>query len=82
MADGPEIAGRSREGTNWRHWVLGAVAVVLVVFIALNSKEVEVNFIVGKAQTPLVFALLIATALGILIGWLGPRVRRGGRDHG
>jgi uncharacterized integral membrane protein len=70
-----------REGTNWRHWLIGIVAVVLILFFALNSKQVKVNFIVGSAKTPLIFALLIATVLGVLIGWLGPRVRRGGRER-
>jgi uncharacterized integral membrane protein len=70
-----------RQGTNWRHWLIGISAVILIVFFALNSKQVEVNFIVGTAKTPLIFALLIATVLGLLIGWLGPRVRRGGRER-
>jgi uncharacterized integral membrane protein len=70
-----------REGTNWRHWLIGIAVVVLVIFFAVNSQEVTVEFIVGETRTPLIVALLLSALLGALIGWLGPRVRRGGRDR-
>ncbi len=81
MADPTKPQRDQRGGTNWRHWLIGFVAVVLILFVALNSQQVKINFIVGSATTPLVFALLIAAVLGMLIGWLGPRVRRGGRHE-
>ena len=34
------------------------------------------NFFFAETRTPLVFALLIAGALGAIIGWLAPRLRR------
>jgi len=49
--------------------------VVLVVFVALNSQKVEVRFIVGSVEMPLIFALVIAAALGALVGWALPRLR-------
>jgi uncharacterized integral membrane protein len=52
-----------------------AVGVALLIFMALNSQKVEVNFIFGSAQMPLIFALLIAAALGALVGWAAPRLR-------
>lgn len=58
-------------------WLAAGLAIILVLFIGLNSEEVEVNFIVGSANAPLIVALLIAGGLGALIGWLVPRVRRG-----
>ncbi len=51
--------------------------VVLLIFIALNFQTVEVNFLFGTTQTPLIFGLLIAAGLGALVGWLLPVVRRG-----
>lgn len=69
----PELGKR---GTNWKAVAIGAVVVVLLVFVALNFQKVEVNFIVGTTQTPLIFALLIAAGLGALVGWLLPVVRR------
>jgi uncharacterized integral membrane protein len=63
-------------GTNWRNWLIGVVVVILVIFVLLNFQTVKVNFIVGTTQTPLIVALLIAAALGALVGWLLPIVRR------
>jgi uncharacterized integral membrane protein len=59
----------------WKRWVLGIAIVVLLLFMALNSQQVNVNLIVGSAQMPLIFALLIAAALGALVGWAAPRLR-------
>lgn len=64
------------EGSSWRRWLLYVVVAILVLFVALNSQEVKVKFIVGSAQMPLVFALLVAAALGALVGWALPRLRR------
>jgi uncharacterized integral membrane protein len=68
-----------RKSSGWKPWALGTAGVLLAIFIALNSQQVEVNFIVGSAQTPLIFALLIATALGALIGWAAPKLRSSSR---
>lgn len=58
-----------------------AAAVLLVVFVAQNSQEVTVDFLFTTTETPLIFALLIAGALGALIGWLAPILRRGRRGR-
>jgi uncharacterized integral membrane protein len=63
-----------------RQWALLAAVVVLLLFMALNSQQVEVDLIVGTATMPLIFALLIAAALGALVGWAAPRLR--GRRRG
>jgi uncharacterized integral membrane protein len=70
----PELGKR---GTNWKTWAIGTATVVLLIFVALNFQTVEVNFLFGTTKTPLIFALLIAAALGALVGWLLPVVRRG-----
>jgi uncharacterized integral membrane protein len=70
-----------KKGVSWRAWVIGVAVAVLVLFVALNSHQVKVNFIVGSAQTPLIFALLIAAALGAVIGYVGPLVRRHRREE-
>ncbi len=64
------------DGPGWRTWLLVVVGAVLVVFVALNSQKVEVRFIVGSVEMPLIFALVIAAALGALVGWALPRLRR------
>ena len=69
-----------KQGRGWRTYVLAAAALVLAIFIVQNSQKVEVDFLFTETQTPLIFALLIAGALGGLIGWAWPHVRRGRRD--
>jgi uncharacterized integral membrane protein len=44
------------------------VAVVLIAFALANSQEVEVDFLVFQANTPLVVAIVIAMLLGFLLG--------------
>ena len=47
-----------------------------------NSQSVPVEFLFTTIDTPLFFALIVAGALGAVIGWAAPRVRRGGhRDE-
>ena len=65
-----------REGGEWKRWVIGIALVAFAILVAQNSQKVEVNFFFASTETPLVFALLIAGALGALIGWLAPKVRR------
>jgi uncharacterized integral membrane protein len=61
---------------NWKGWAIGFAVLLLLIFIVQNRQKVHVDFLFVHTTTPLVFALVIATALGALIGWLGPRVRR------
>ena len=65
-----------REGRSWRFYVLIVAIIVLAIFVLLNSQEVEVDFLVGQTNAPLIVALLLAGALGALIGWALPHVRR------
>ena len=62
--------------TNWKNWAIGAIVLVLLIFVGQNAQKVEVHFLFAEAHMPLIFALLIAIVLGMLIGWLVPRVRR------
>lgn len=79
MADGP-ITPR-KEGRGWKTYALGTAGVLLAILILQNSQEVEVKFLFINTTIPLIFALLIAGALGALIGWATPRVRRGGPEN-
>ena len=76
MADQDPTRPRGQD-RNWKLWAGLVALLVLIVFVVQNSQEVEVDFLFTTTTTPLVFALLIAGALGWLVGWLLPRVRRG-----
>lgn len=67
-----------REGRGWKFYVAIAAVVLLAIFILQNFQNVEVKFLFTTTDTPLFLALLLAGALGALIGWAAPRVWRGG----
>jgi uncharacterized integral membrane protein len=52
-----------------------AVAVLIVVFIALNRDETEISFIVFSTQTALWIALTVAAVGGFVAGFLIGRHR-------
>ena len=74
---GPEAP--RKQGHGWRTYVLGIAVLVLLIFVAQNSQKVTVDFLFTETDTPLIFALLLAGALGALIGWAWPHVRRSRR---
>ena len=71
----------SEHRTNWRAWLIGIVAALLLILVIQNSQKVEVHFFFADTHTPLIFALLIAAILGALVGWLLPHLRRRGKDE-
>ena len=68
--------------TNWRAWgVVALVALVLIVALQ-NSQEVSVEVLFLTVTAPLIVTLLVAVAVGALIGYLAPVVRRHRRRDG
>lgn len=80
MTDGREFQPQRKE-TNWRAWGLAALVVVVIIFIAINSQKVTVKFVFFDVTMPLIFALLITTVLGVIIGYVVPIVRRHRRER-
>jgi uncharacterized integral membrane protein len=73
------MADRDGErGTNIRpkHVAFAVVLVLLVAFGVANSDEVEVSFLVGDADVPLILALALAAVLGAVVALLGRALRR------
>ncbi len=67
--------------TNWRAWIVG-VLVALVVIVALqNSQQVRVDVLFVTVDAPLIVILLAAVAIGALIGYVAPLIRRHRRDE-
>ena len=79
MADRDPTKTRRQQERSWKLWAALVALLVLVIFVVQNSQEVTVDFLFTTTTTPLIFALLLAGVLGALVGWLLPRVRRGGR---
>ncbi|MGH2957295.1 MAG: lipopolysaccharide assembly protein LapA domain-containing protein [Solirubrobacterales bacterium] len=70
-----EIPSASAGGSRWRLYVAIAAVVLAAIFILQNSDETEVKFFFSTTTTPLIFALLLAFALGLIIGLVLPRFR-------
>jgi uncharacterized integral membrane protein len=79
VADRDQIVdGTRKEGRGLRFYLFVGAVILLLIFVIQNSQDVEVQFLFTTTDTPLFLALIIAGALGGLIGWAAPRVRRGG----
>jgi uncharacterized integral membrane protein len=81
VANHDQFEGTRKEGRGLRFYLLVGAAVLLAVFVLQNSQDVEVRFLFTTTESPLFLALVIAGALGGLIGWAAPRVRRGSREE-
>ena len=67
--------------TNWRTWAVGiAIALVLIVCLQ-NSQNVRVDVLFVTVNAPLIVTLLAAVAIGALIGYVAPVIRRHRRDE-
>ena len=62
-------------GLSYRAIAGFVIAVLIVVFIALNRDETKISFIVFSARTALWIALTVAAAGGFLAGFLIGRRR-------
>jgi uncharacterized integral membrane protein len=67
---------QEKKPVNWRAWLAG-VLVALVLIVALqNSQQVSFEVLFASFEAPLIVVILVAVAIGILIGYLAPIVRR------
>ena len=73
-AHGPRVP--VKEGRGAKQWLLILCGVLLVLFFLLNFQSVKVHLLVATVEMPLIVALLIAAALGLVLGWAVPRLRR------
>jgi uncharacterized integral membrane protein len=56
--------------------VIGAL---VALFAVLNRDDVEVNWIFGTAQTPLIIVIAVSFLLGAVVGWIAAHGRRAKR---
>jgi uncharacterized integral membrane protein len=67
-ASSPDPLRGSRTSAIWSAVVgLGILLVLLIIFIAQNTQEAEVNFLGWSGTAPMSVALLIATATGLAL---------------
>ena len=51
------------------------IGAVVVLFIAVNTREVKISYAVGDLRMPLWLALAVVALLGGLVGWFVGRRR-------
>jgi uncharacterized integral membrane protein len=56
------------------------VALLLLIFAAVNFKPVEVNFLLFTTRARVVTVIAVSALLGFLAGWLVGRSGRAGRE--
>jgi uncharacterized integral membrane protein len=67
--------------TNWRAWMVGVLAVLVLIVALQNSQDVEFEVLFIQTTAPLIAVLLLAVAVGAVIGYVGPLVRRHRREE-
>jgi uncharacterized integral membrane protein len=70
-----------RSGVTPRQVLIALFAVLLVVFAVANFKPVEVNFLVFSTRARVITVVVVAGALGFLLGWLVGRPTRDERRY-
>jgi uncharacterized integral membrane protein len=69
-----------KKPVNWRVWGIGVLVALVVIVLLQNSQEVRVDVLFVSVNAPLIVILLAAVAIGVLIGYLAPLVRRHRRE--
>ncbi len=75
---------QEKKPVNWRAWIIGVLIALVLVVCLQNSQQVSVEVLFASFDAPLIVVLLVAVAVGALIGWAAPvliRHRRGERGQ-
>ncbi len=74
-ARGREPAAKRSRKENTRLVVVAGVSALAALFAVLNLDQVEVNWIVGTFDTPLIVVVAVSILLGAALGYLAARRR-------
>jgi uncharacterized integral membrane protein len=70
-----------KRGTNWRAWAVGTLIVLAIIVALQNSQQTDLDILFINTTAPLIVILLIFLAIGAIIGYVGPVVRRHRRQE-
>jgi uncharacterized integral membrane protein len=70
-----------RKPVNWRAWLVGVLVALVVIVCLQNSQKVSVEVLFASFDAPLIVVLVVAVAIGALIGYVAPVIRRHRRDE-
>jgi uncharacterized integral membrane protein len=72
---------REKKPVNWRAWLVGILSALVLIVALQNSQEVSFEVLFASLQAPLIVVILLAAAIGVLIGYIAPLVRRHRREE-
>jgi uncharacterized integral membrane protein len=72
---------QEKKQTNWRAWFVGILIALAVIVALQNSQKVNVDILFLSTSAPLIVMLLVFLAIGAVIGYAGPVVRRHRRQQ-
>jgi uncharacterized integral membrane protein len=72
---------REDKSVNWRAWIVGILSGLLLIVALQNSQEVSFEVLFASFKAPLIVVILLAAAIGALIGYIAPLVRRHRREE-
>jgi uncharacterized integral membrane protein len=72
---------QEKKPVNWRAWLVGILSALVLIVALQNSQEVSFEVLFASFQAPLIVVILLAVAIGALIGYVAPVMRRHRRDN-
>lgn len=72
---------QEKKSVNWRAWLVGVLAAFVLIVALQNSQEVSFEVLFASFNAPLIVVILLAAAIGGLIGYIAPLVRRHRREE-
>lgn len=72
---------QEKNSVNWRAWLVGILSALVLIVALQNSQEVSFEVLFASFNAPLIVVILLATAIGVLIGYIAPLVRRHRREE-
>jgi uncharacterized integral membrane protein len=70
-----------KKSVNWRAWLVGILSALVLIVALQNSQEVSFEVLFATFSAPLIVVILAAAAIGALIGYIAPLVRRHRREE-
>jgi uncharacterized integral membrane protein len=67
---------QEKKQVNWRAWLVGGLVALVLIVALQNSQEVSFDVLFASFQAPLIVVILLAAAIGALIGYVAPVMRR------
>ena len=67
---------QEKKPVNWRAWLVGGLIALVLIVALQNSQEVSFDVLFASFKAPLIVVILLAAAIGALIGYVAPVMRR------